>query len=179
MKRTYFYYIIGFVIININLYASNPAADNPVYKDNNAIQAPAGSGSNIANLLSFVNKARALIIFATNISASAVKDGPGPALKAGIGFTATKGSDGKFYAEDIDIRANVEGSLTLGVINVAGGVEASAMRDIREYANISVTGDKYLDDFKEKEKKFKWLPSIGKEIWSGEYREIMIKEFSR
>ena len=65
MKRTYFYYIIGFVIININLYVSNPAADNPVYKDNNAIQAPAGSGSNIANLLSSVNKTRALIIFAT------------------------------------------------------------------------------------------------------------------
>lgn len=106
-----------------------------------------------------------------NISGGVMKEGPGPSLKSGIGFTAVKGSDGTFSAKDVDIRASVEGSLNLGVVSLTGGIEASAVRGTREYANIGVTGDKYLDDFKEQDKRFKLLPGVGKEIWSGSYSE--------
>jgi len=106
-----------------------------------------------------------------SISGGVMKEGPGPSLKSAIGFTAVKASDGTFSAKDVDLRASVEGSLNLGVVNLTGGIEASAVRGTREYANIGVTGDKYLDDFKEKDKRFNLLPGVGKEIWKGNYSE--------
>lgn len=106
-----------------------------------------------------------------SLSAGIMQEGPGPSLKAGMGFTAVKGSNGAFSAKDVDVRASVEGSLNVGVVSLTGGVEASAVRGTREYASVGVTGDKYLDEFKEKDKRFKWLPGVGKEIWSGRYSE--------
>jgi hypothetical protein len=91
-------------------------------------------------------------------------------LKSSFGFTAVKGSNGQFSPKDIDIRASVEGSVNVGVVSLTGGVEASAMRGTREYAQAGLTMDKYLDDFKKKEK-LEWLPGVGKEIWSGSYSE--------
>lgn len=91
-------------------------------------------------------------------------------LKSSFGFTAVKGSNGQFSPKDIDIRAGVEGSVNIGVVSLTGGVEASALRGTREYAQVGLTADKYLDDFKKKEK-LEWLPSVGKEIWTGSYSE--------
>lgn len=89
-------------------------------------------------------------------------------IKSGFGFTAVKGSNGLFSPKDIDVRASVEGSVNLGVVSLIGGVEASALRGTREYAQAGLTSDKYLDDFKKKEK-MEWVPGIGKEVWTGSY----------
>lgn len=106
-----------------------------------------------------------------SLSAGVMQEGPGPSLKSAIGFTAVQASNGTFSAKDVDVRASVEGSLNLGTLSLTGGIEASAVRGTREYASIGVTGDKYLDEFKDKDKRFQWLPGVGKELWSGRYSE--------
>ena len=120
------------------------------------------------NYSTFTNHHRNTTTYDGNISFGG--EVAGGSIKSTFGFSATKGSDGKFSPKDIDVRASVEGGINIGVVNLTGGAAASALRGTRVYANAGITSDKYLDDFKKKEK-LEWLPGIGKEVWSGSYSE--------
>jgi len=84
------------------------------------------------------------------------------------------GSDGKFSPDDFDIRAGVEAGASLGFINLKAGIEASAIRGTKEYAELAVTADPYLDQVKKDQRIddiLKGLPGISKTFWRGEYSE--------
>lgn len=101
-------------------------------------------------------------------------EGTGVGLAGYLGFTATVGSDGKFSPDDFDIRAGVEAGASLGFINLKAGIEASAIRGTKEYAELAVTADPYLDQVKKDQRIddiLKGLPGISKTFWRGEYRE--------
>ncbi|MDD3364717.1 MAG: S-layer homology domain-containing protein, partial [Syntrophomonas sp.] len=97
----------------------------------------------------------------------------GTGIKSSFGFTAARGSNGLFSPNDIDVRAGVEGSISSPFsdnVGLTAGVEASALRGTREYAQVTVTGSQQLDELKNK-MKLDWLPSTSKDLWSGEYAE--------
>lgn len=102
-----------------------------------------------------------------------VKD-TGVGLAGYFGFTAKVGSDGQFSPDDFDIRAGVEAGANLGFISIKTGIEASALRGTKEYAELAFTGDPLLDTLK-KDQQIKdmidGLPSISKTFWKGEYSE--------
>lgn len=99
---------------------------------------------------------------------------PGVSIKGGFGFSAKIGSDGNFSPDDFDIRASIEAGMDVGMVNIKGGVEVSALRGTREYAELAFTASPFLDKLK-KDQQIKdmisGLPSIKKKFWEGEYSE--------
>lgn len=91
-------------------------------------------------------------------------------LKGGFGFTATKQSDGNYYPEDIDIRAKLEaGAYLSDHLHAKVGVEASAVRGTRGYAELAVTGNKKLDEMK-KQRRARFIPTDASiTLWEGQY----------
>lgn len=102
-----------------------------------------------------------------------VKD-TGVGLAAYLGFTGKVGSDGQFSLDDFHTRVGVEAGANLGFISFKTGIEASALRGTKEYAELAFTGDPLLDTLK-KDQQIKdmidGLPSISKTFWKGEYSE--------
>ncbi len=95
----------------------------------------------------------------------------GPAeigAKAYLRFSAIKGANGQFAMEDVDIVGGGKVTLGTGFTSAEAGMEASAVRGTRSYANFSVTADSLLDE-ELKSAMGEWAPNLSKEIWSGDY----------
>ncbi len=102
--------------------------------------------------------------------ASGGSTGSGVSIKGKFGFTATRGSDGQFHPDDVDLRAGLEASAELGnFFNAKSGVEASALRGTKAYSELSATGNKHLDALKDEVKQGFVPTDVSKTVWKGEF----------
>jgi tetratricopeptide (TPR) repeat protein len=98
------------------------------------------------------------------VKAGSYEIGPRAYLK----FTATKGSDGQFAMDDVDITGGGNVTFKSMFTEAQAGMEASAVRGTKTYANFSVSGEKLINSDFRKSMGF-WFPKLKKEIWRGEY----------
>ena len=88
--------------------------------------------------------------------------------KAYLKFSAVKGADGNFSADDVDIIGGGSASLSTSFASATVGMEASAVRGTKSYADFSITADSGLNaEFKAA--MGDWSPNLTKELWNGEY----------
>jgi len=98
------------------------------------------------------------------VKAGSYEIGPRAYLK----FTATKGSDGQFAMDDVDIVGGGKVTFKSTFTEAQAGMEASAVRGTKTYANFSVSAEKLVNSDFRKAMGF-WVPKLKKELWSGEY----------
>ena len=91
--------------------------------------------------------------------------------KAYLKFSATKGADGSFSADDVDIIGGGSATLSTSFASGTVGMEASAVRGTRSYADFAVTADGGLNE-EYRAAMGSWSPNLTKELWSGEYPVI-------
>lgn len=88
--------------------------------------------------------------------------------KAYLKFSALKGADGNFSADDVDIIGGGNVTLSTSFASGTAGMEASAVRGTKSYANLAVTADSGLNE-EYKAAMGSWNPNLTKELWNGEY----------
>lgn len=98
------------------------------------------------------------------VNAGSYEIGPRAYLK----FTATKGSDGQFAMDDVDIIGGGNVTFKSMFTEAQAGMEASAIRGTKTYANFSVSAEKLVNSDFRKSMGF-WFPKLKKELWNGVY----------
>mgnify|MGYP000860859794 FL=1 len=96
-----------------------------------------------------------------------VEIGAGP-IKTYLKFSATKDSNGQFSADDVDIIGGGEMSFSKACSQFTVGVEASALRGTKAFANYQISGDDFLNE-ELKSYLGDWTPNLTKTLWEGEY----------
>ncbi|MDD4296126.1 MAG: tetratricopeptide repeat protein [Ruminiclostridium sp.] len=96
-----------------------------------------------------------------------IEVGAGP-IKTYLKFSATKGSNGQFSADDVDIIGGGEMSFSKACSQITVGMEASALRGTKAFANYQVSGDDFLNE-ELKSYLGDWAPNLTKTLWEGEY----------
>jgi hypothetical protein len=88
-------------------------------------------------------------------------------LSLNLGASLTRDADGGFSPNDVDITADATASGRVGLTSVSVGVEASAARGTRFHSKGVITGDKYIDDYKQNVMG-QW-PDVEIKLWDGNY----------
>ncbi|MDP4117012.1 MAG: S-layer homology domain-containing protein [Bacteroidota bacterium] len=88
-------------------------------------------------------------------------------LSVNLGASLTKDANGNFSPNDVDIVADATASARVGITSASIGVEASASRGTRFHSKGVITGDKYIDKYKQ-DVMGHW-PDIELKVWDGQY----------
>ena len=89
-------------------------------------------------------------------------------VKAYMKFTATRGTDGQFSVNDIDITGGTKVTLDTMFTSAEVGMEASSVRGAKSYANFAFSGDSLIIE-EVKQYMGNWSPDLKLEVWNGEY----------
>jgi hypothetical protein len=90
-------------------------------------------------------------------------------LTTNVGASLTKGPNGIFSPNDVDIYSDTSVSARAGLVSATSGIEVSAARGTRFHGKAVITGDKYLDKYKQ-DVMGHW-PDIDLKIWEGQYKK--------
>jgi hypothetical protein len=91
-----------------------------------------------------------------------------------FGYSYVRDRNGNIHPDDLDVRAGLSASVGKGPISASAGVSASLQRGTNLHGKIELTGNEYLDGFKQQYlgKTGEWIrteaPSL--ELWNGEYK---------
>jgi hypothetical protein len=101
-------------------------------------------------------------------------------VEAKFGFTLdlVRDKNGDFHPVDIDLRASLEAKAGAGPVQASAGMSASIVRGTKVYGKLGLTGNGYIDGWKEKhlgERLAAWANAPGiprlpdPELWNGEF----------
>lgn len=128
-----------------------------------------GAGVNFGKMTNHFSNATTYNGGITYTAKAGMGDNVEAKLSTTIGATLTQGADGAFSPNDVDIYSNTAASGRVGLVSATSGVEVSAARGTRFHGKAVITGDKYLDEYKQ-DIMGHW-PDIDLKIWEGEYKK--------